>query len=125
MAASEDIVIVGAARTPVGSFAGAFGSVPAHELGAVAIKAALERAGVSPDDVDEVIFGHDLPLFALDLVEAGEVGDEAVEEADRAAPALAPHLLDRGDRARRRSGRLQGCSGRRGGGLAQRCDPAH
>ena len=45
MAASEEIVIVGAARTPVGSFAGAFGSVPAHELGAVAIKAALERAG--------------------------------------------------------------------------------
>ena len=64
MAASEDIVIVGAARTPVGSFAGAFGSVPAHELGAVAIKAALERAGVSPDDVDEVIFGQVLTAAA-------------------------------------------------------------
>ena len=56
MAGSEDIVIVGAARTPVGSFGGAFGSVPAHELGKVAIQAALERAGVAPDDVDEVIF---------------------------------------------------------------------
>ena len=64
MAASEDIVIVGAARTPVGSFAGAFGSVPAHELGAVAIKAALERAGVSPDEVDEVIFGQVLTAAA-------------------------------------------------------------
>ncbi|MBE7203296.1 MAG: acetyl-CoA C-acetyltransferase, partial [Parafilimonas terrae] len=42
MAASEEIVIVGAARTPVGSFGGAFGAVPAHELGATAIKAALE-----------------------------------------------------------------------------------
>ena len=44
----EDIVIVSAARTPVGSFNGALASVPAHELGAVAIKAALERAGLTP-----------------------------------------------------------------------------
>ena len=43
----SDIVIVSAARTPVGSFNGAFGSLPAHELGKVAIKAALERAGRS------------------------------------------------------------------------------
>ena len=64
MPASEEIVIVGAARTPVGSFAGAFGSTPAHELGAIAIKAALERAKVSPDDVDEVIFGQVLTAAA-------------------------------------------------------------
>src|SRR6476620_171724 len=43
MAGSEEIVIVGPARTPVGSFGGAFGAEPAHELGATAIKAALER----------------------------------------------------------------------------------
>ena len=43
----SDIVIVGAARTPVGSFLGPLGTVPAHELGAVAITAALQRAGVS------------------------------------------------------------------------------
>ena len=56
---SEDnIVIVGAARTAVGSFNGAFGNTPAHELGAVAIKAALERAKVDPAEVDEVIFGQ-------------------------------------------------------------------
>jgi len=62
--ATEDIVIVGAARTAVGSFGGAFNTVPAHELGAVAIKAALDRAGVSPDDVDEVIFGQVLTAGA-------------------------------------------------------------
>jgi acetyl-CoA C-acetyltransferase len=55
---SEDIVIVGAARTPVGAFNGAFGSLPAHELGSVAIKAALERAGVEAPRVSEVIMGQ-------------------------------------------------------------------
>ena len=53
-----DIVIASAARTPVGSFNGAFATLPAHELGAVAIKGALERAGVAPDEVDEVIMGQ-------------------------------------------------------------------
>ena len=55
---ASDIVIVGAARTAVGSFSGVFGATPAHELGAVAIKAALERAGVDPSEVDEVILGQ-------------------------------------------------------------------
>ncbi|MGI4977864.1 MAG: acetyl-CoA C-acetyltransferase [Janthinobacterium lividum] len=54
----DDIVIVSAARTPVGSFNGALGSVPAHMLGEVAIRAALERAGVSAEEVDEVILGQ-------------------------------------------------------------------
>ena len=54
----EDIVIVSAARTPVGSFSGAFATVPAHDLGTVAIRAALERAGVEGAEVDEVILGH-------------------------------------------------------------------
>jgi acetyl-CoA C-acetyltransferase len=53
-----DIVIASAARTPVGSFNGAFASLPAHELGAVAIRGALDRAGVAPDEVDEVILGQ-------------------------------------------------------------------
>ncbi len=56
--ASQDIVIVGAARTAVGAFNGAFAATPAHELGAAAIKAALARAGVDPADVDEVIMGQ-------------------------------------------------------------------
>src|SRR3974390_2624773 len=54
----DDIVIVGAARTPVGSFNGVFANLPAHELGKVAIKAALERAGVEAPRVSEVIMGQ-------------------------------------------------------------------
>jgi len=52
------VVIASAARTPVGSFNGAFANVPAHELGAAAIRAALERAGVDAAEVDEVIMGQ-------------------------------------------------------------------
>ena len=54
----DDIVIVGAARTPVGAFNGAFGSLPAHELGRIAIKEALKRAGVEAPKVSEVIVGQ-------------------------------------------------------------------
>ncbi|MBU4528565.1 MAG: acetyl-CoA C-acetyltransferase [Hoeflea sp.] len=54
----SSIIIASAARTPVGSFNGALSSVAAHDLGAVAIKAALERAGVAPAEVDEVILGQ-------------------------------------------------------------------
>jgi acetyl-CoA C-acetyltransferase len=54
----EDIVIVSAARTPVGSFNGVFGSVPAHTLGTVAIQAALSRAGLQGEEIDEVILGQ-------------------------------------------------------------------
>jgi len=53
-----EIVIAAAARTPVGSFNGALSSLAAHELGAIAIKGALERAGVAPEEVDEVIMGQ-------------------------------------------------------------------
>jgi len=59
-----DVVIVGAARTAVGSFNGAFADQPAHKLGAAAIAAALARAGVPAGDVDEVIFGHVLTAGA-------------------------------------------------------------
>ena len=54
----EDVVIVSAARTPVGSFNGSLSTVPAHTLGEVVIRAALERAHVAPSDVDEVIMGQ-------------------------------------------------------------------
>ena len=59
-----DIVIASAARTPVGSFNGAFASLSAHALGTVAIQAALARAGVSAEEVDEVILGQVLPAGA-------------------------------------------------------------
>jgi acetyl-CoA C-acetyltransferase len=58
---NDPVVIVGAARTPMGGLAGDFASLAASELGAVAIKAAVERAGIAPDDVDKVIMGCVLP----------------------------------------------------------------
>jgi acetyl-CoA C-acetyltransferase len=60
----SDIVIVSAARTAVGSFMGALSTVPAHELGATAITAALARAGVAGDEVDELILGQVLTAGA-------------------------------------------------------------
>ena len=54
----EDVVIVSAARTPVGAFSGSFATVPAHKLGEVAIRGALERAKVAGEDVSEVILGQ-------------------------------------------------------------------
>src|SRR5512138_812298 len=56
--AGREVVIVGAARTPIGSFLGSLAAVPAPRLGAVAIRAALERAGVAPAAVDEVVMGN-------------------------------------------------------------------
>ncbi|CAH2604876.1 putative acyltransferase [Rhodovastum atsumiense] len=59
-----DIVIASAARTPVGSFNGAFATLPAHALGSIAVKAAIERAGIHPGEVDEVILGQILAAGA-------------------------------------------------------------
>jgi acetyl-CoA C-acetyltransferase len=72
----DDIVIVAAARTPVGSFNGAFASVPAHVLGTAAIQAAIARAGIAGDDVDEVILGQ--------VLTAGQ-GQNPARQAARAA----------------------------------------
>ena len=58
MTSPTDVVIASAARTPVGAFNGALSSLSASELGKVAISAALERAGVSPDEVSEVVMGQ-------------------------------------------------------------------
>jgi acetyl-CoA C-acetyltransferase len=63
---SQTIVIVGAARTAIGKYGGGFKNTPAHELGAAAIRAAMERAGVTADMVDEVVMGQ-----------VGEVGPDA------------------------------------------------
>ena len=78
-----EVVIVGAARTPVGSFNGALSSLPAHELGKVAISASLERAGVKADEVTEVIMGQ--------ILSAGE-GQNPARQASIAAgiPVEAP-----------------------------------
>ena len=54
----DPIVILGAARTPMGGFQGDFAALAAHDLGGVAIQAAVERAGIAPDQVGEVLFGN-------------------------------------------------------------------
>src|SRR5436190_3473316 len=53
-----DVFIVGAARTPIGRYGGSFKDVHPAELGAVAARAAIERAGLTPEDIDEVLMGH-------------------------------------------------------------------
>jgi acetyl-CoA C-acetyltransferase len=72
----DDIVIVSAARTPVGAFNGAFGALPAHELGKVAVQESLKRAGVEPAQVSEVILGQ--------ILTAGE-GQNPARQASIAA----------------------------------------
>jgi len=52
----DPVVIVGAARTPMGAFQGDFSSLSAHDLGAVAIRAAVERAGIKPEVVNDVCY---------------------------------------------------------------------
>ena len=54
----KKVVIVSAARTPIGSFMGALSSVPAPKLGAVAIKGALDKIGLKPELVEEVLMGN-------------------------------------------------------------------
>ena len=79
----NDVVILSAARTPVGTFGGSLAEVPAVKLGAVAIAEALRRAGLQPDEVDEVIMG---------LVLSAGVGQGAARQASMAAgiPVDAP-----------------------------------
>ena len=55
---SKDVVIVAAARTAIGSFGGSLAGVPAHKLGAIVVKNLLERTGLKPDQIDEVILGQ-------------------------------------------------------------------
>ncbi|MGH6676307.1 MAG: beta-ketoacyl synthase N-terminal-like domain-containing protein, partial [Xanthobacteraceae bacterium] len=73
---SRDIVIVGAARTAVGSFNGAFANLPAHEMGAIALTAAAERAKVAKEEIDEVILGQ--------ILTAGEGQNPARQAAMKA-----------------------------------------
>ncbi len=72
----SDVVIVGAARTPIGAFLGGLAPLPAPKLGAIAIRCALERASVRPDHVDEVFMGN--------VIQAG-VGQAPARQAALAA----------------------------------------
>ena len=87
MTSTDPVVIVGSARTPMGGFQGDLKDATAAQLGAAAIKAALGRAGLAPDQIDEVVFGCVLP--------AGQ------GQAPRPASGSAPGCPLR--RARRRS----------------------
>ncbi|KAG5680068.1 hypothetical protein PVAND_009596 [Polypedilum vanderplanki] len=64
MTSLPEVYIVSAARTPIGSFQGAFNNLPAHDLGAVVIKEVVQRASLSPSDVNEVILGQALQAAA-------------------------------------------------------------
>ena len=64
MTKENEAVILSAARTPIGRFQGSLSSVPATQLGAIAVKAAVERAGINPAEIEEVIMGN--------VVQAGE-----------------------------------------------------
>ena len=108
---NDPIVIVGAARTPMGGFQGDFATLAASDLGAVAIRAAVERAGVKPQDVDRTIFGCVLPAgqgqaparqaslkaglpFATGATTVNKMCGSAMEAAILAHDALAAQSAD-------------------------------
>ena len=64
MSKENEAVILSAARTPIGKFQGSLSSIPATKLGAIAVRAAVERAGIDPEEIEEVILGN--------VVQAGE-----------------------------------------------------
>jgi acetyl-CoA C-acetyltransferase len=86
----KNVVVLSAARTPVGSFLGKLSSLPAPALGSTAIRSALERAGVAPADVEQVILGN--------VLQAG-IGQAPARQASRAAgipdevPAITVHKV--------------------------------
>ena len=95
-------VISSVARTPIGRFSGEFSALTAMDLGSVAIQGALERANLSPENVDEVIFGHVLqagqgqitaPIYTLELEVWGEFdGHLTWDEVRRNAEASVARL---------------------------------
>src|ERR1035437_578578 len=79
----REVVILSAARTPIGKYGGSFRDVHPAELGAVASRAAMERAGVRPEEIDEVLMGHGR--------QAGSGPNPARQGGDRAgSPSAAP-----------------------------------
>ena len=92
----DPVVIVGAARTPMGSLQGDFSSLAAHDLGGAAIRAAIERAGVSPSAVGEVLFGNCL-MAGQGQAPARQAGTHDVMVAGgMESMTNAPYLLQKG-----------------------------
>ena len=73
----NDVVITSAARTAIGSYGKSLAAVPPSDLGATAAKAALERAGIQPDQVDHVVFGNVIHTEPGDMYMARVVGMKA------------------------------------------------
>jgi len=67
MSSSKEVLILSAARTPIGNLNGALATLPAHDLGSVVIQEALQRAKVSPDQVSEVLMGQVLTAGELEV----------------------------------------------------------
>ena len=89
-AAHDPIVIAGYARTPMGGFQGALGPVKATDLGAVAVRAAVDRAGVEPQDIDQIVMGCVLPAglgVAFDAPEEAVSPGQACVLYDAAEPS--------------------------------------
>src|SRR5687768_6974001 len=85
----SDVVIVAAARTPIGRYGGAFRTVHPAELGAAAVRATIERSGIPPDAVDEVLMGH--------ARQAGSGPNTARQVASRAglAPTVPAYTINK------------------------------
>ena len=83
----DPVVIVSAARTPMGAFQGDFSDLAAHDLGGAAIKAAVERAGIAPEKVDEVLFGNCLMAGQGQAPARQAAGSPITRFRDRAVPA--------------------------------------
>ena len=106
---NDPVVIVGAARTPMGAFQGELKDFTASELGGVAIRAAVERAGIKPEDVDEVLGEIRTALLEADVAPALDLdgANAAVKTSGRLGDAIGgagratPHLRAR--RSRRAS----------------------
>src|ERR1700723_2500024 len=87
----NDIVIVSAQRTPVGSFNGALSSLPAHELGRIAIQSAVEAAGIELADVEEVILGQGLRAVALAAQQVAQGDSRIVVAGGQESMSQSPH----------------------------------
>ena len=83
-----DVVIVAAARTPIGSYGRSLRDVPPTALGALAARTALERSGIDPGDVEQVVFGNVIHTEPKDMYMARVVGMEAgIPETTNSASA--------------------------------------
>ena len=100
----RDVVIAGACRTPIGSFQGTLSSIPAPRLGAIVIAEAIRRAGIPPDEVQEVIMGN--------VIQAG-VGQAPARQAARFAGL--PDAVEAHDHQQGLRVRAQGRHARRAG----------